>query len=178
MSFVVFDTPLLAVPHAGYGYIAGETPGIVTLNDVPGVAVIDLLRRYDNAWLRREYSSDDGSYRFDRMPLNETYDLVARDLTDTWDDVIIGRVQPYAPPQITTASLAFTVGNPATAEMARQYGWGPFTWSITALPPGLSLSAAGAWSGTPTTAGSTAATITVTDSYGEASSKAFNVVVT
>ena len=55
-------------------------------------------------------------------------------------------------------------------------GTGPFTWSLAAgsLPAGLSLNAStGAVAGTPTTAGSFSATITVTDSFGQTASRTF-----
>lgn len=42
-------------------------------------------------------------------------------------------------------------------------GRSPYTWAATGLPPGLSIDSAGKISGTPTTAGSYAVTVTVTD---------------
>ncbi len=163
---------------SGYGYIAGEAPdGIVTLDNVPGRAEIDLLRRSDHAWLRRLISRDDGTYRFNGIPLGIDYDIIGRDMTDTWGDVIVSRVQPYAPPQISTPTLNFTIGMPATTQMAALYGTGPFAWSIDTLPPSLSLSGSGLWSGTPGSGSSTDVVITVTDAYGESSSRAYTVVV-
>jgi Putative Ig domain len=57
-------------------------------------------------------------------------------------------------------------GVPYTATLSAQGGTPPYTWTITAgaLPPGLSLSAAGVISGTPTLAGSYNFTATCTDS--------------
>jgi hypothetical protein len=75
-----------------------------------------------------------------------------------------GPTQPVistaAPPAGTTGeiytSFAFTVASGGTA---------PFTWVESgSLPPGLSLSANGQLSGTPTTVGSFTITVTVTDS--------------
>lgn len=164
---------------AGLGYIAGEAPdGIVTLDNVPGCAEIDLFRRSDRVWLRRQVSADDGSYLFDGIPLDVEYDIIGRDITNTWGDVIVGRVRPYAPPQITTASIAFVVGNPAATQMAAQYGGEPFIWSADVLPTGLSLSATGLWSGTPTAAGSYTVVVTVVDAFGEAGTRTYTVTVT
>ena len=69
------------------------------------------------------------------------------------------------PLQITTASLpGGTAGTAYTASLAATGGVAPYTWSVgSGLPPGLSLSAAGTISGTPTTAGSYNVTVKVTD---------------
>jgi hypothetical protein len=177
VSVVVYSDPMIAIAQPGYGYVAGESPGIVTIDNVPGRAAVDLLRRSDHVWLRRQYSQSNGTYRFSTIPLGVEYDIIGRDLTNTWGDVIVSRVQPYAPPQISNASLAFAAGNPATTQMAALYGGAELTWSIDVLPPGLSLSPGGLWSGTPT-AGSTPVVVTVVDEFGESGSRAYTVVVT
>jgi large repetitive protein len=58
-------------------------------------------------------------------------------------------------------------------------GVGSYTFSVSAgaLPPGISLSGAGVLSGTPTGAGSSAFTITATDSLGFTGSQAYNLTV-
>jgi hypothetical protein len=57
---------------------------------------------------------------------------------------------------------------PATALQA-QGGTGPYRWTAAGLPVGLTLNAAGVFSGTPTTAGTSNVTITVTDTLGQSS---------
>lgn len=161
------------------GYVSGELPeGVVTMNNVPSRAEIILLRRSDLGIIQRQISAADGTYRFSAIPLGVEYDLIGRDPTGTWDDVIAGRVQPYAPPQITTAVLAFTVGNPATTQMAAQYGGEPLTWSADVVPPGLSLSASGLWGGMATVPGAYTVAITVTDTFGESGTRTYTVTVT
>jgi hypothetical protein len=57
-----------------------------------------------------------------------------------------------------------TVAYPAFTFVAPSGGVGPFTWTEAgALPPGMSLSAGGTLSGTPTTAGAFPFTVNVTD---------------
>ena len=60
-------------------------------------------------------------------------------------------------------------------------GISPYTWTTTpvsgSLPPGLSLSAAGMISGTPTTAGTYPFTVKVTDSASDAATGAFSITV-
>ena len=58
------------------------------------------------------------------------------------------------------------VGTAYSTELKVTGGTAPYTWVVSsgALPPGLTLSAAGVLSGTPTTAGQFNANVTVTDS--------------
>jgi hypothetical protein len=69
---------------------------------------------------------------------------------------------------LTTTSLpAATVNTAYSTTLAAAGGVAPYTFTLangTALPAGLTLSAAGVISGTPTTAGSTPFSVTVTDS--------------
>ncbi len=64
----------------------------------------------------------------------------------------------------TTALLDATVGTPYVANVVATGGTPPYTWTSGTLPAGLSLSATGAISGTPSSAGATSFAITVTDS--------------
>jgi large repetitive protein len=70
------------------------------------------------------------------------------------------------PPSVTTTSLAAgTVGTAYAATLAATNGVAPYSWSVTVgtLPAGLSLSAAGAITGTPTTNGTSSFTVQVKD---------------
>jgi hypothetical protein len=71
-----------------------------------------------------------------------------------------------APLSIVASALPpATTGQPYSATLTTTGGTPPFVWSASgALPPGLSFSAGGAVSGTPTASGSYALAITVTDS--------------
>jgi hypothetical protein len=71
------------------------------------------------------------------------------------------------PIQITTQSISYgAVGVPFSSTLYAANGVMPYTWLITSgtLPAGLSFSAAGIISGTPTTVGSSTVTFRVTDS--------------
>jgi Putative Ig domain/IPT/TIG domain len=68
---------------------------------------------------------------------------------------------------VQTATLpAGAVGHRYLVSLQAVAGKRPYTWSVSAgaLPPGLSLSTAGAITGTPTSAGSTTFTVTALDS--------------
>jgi hypothetical protein len=84
-------------------------------------------------------------------------------------------------PSITTSSLP--VGEVGTAytltTFAATGGTAPYTWSVStgSLPAGLSLSSAGAISGTPTTAGTSSFTVKVTDSASASSTKALSITI-
>lgn len=66
---------------------------------------------------------------------------------------------------LTTPTLpSGTVNQPYSFQLGASGGTAPYTWSATGLPTGLTCSSSGLISGTPTTAGSYTATITVKDS--------------
>jgi Putative Ig domain len=75
---------------------------------------------------------------------------------------------PASTLSLTTTTLADATLNTAySATLTVAGGVGPYTFTLangTVLPAGLALSSAGGISGTPTTAGSTAFTVNVTDS--------------
>lgn len=82
---------------------------------------------------------------------------------------------------VATSALAAGVANSAyTAQtLAATGGSAPYTWTTTsgALPTGLTLSAAGAITGTPTVAGTANFTVQVTDSASHTATKALTIAV-
>lgn len=140
MSAVVFDSEISVLPNSTLGHIAGEGVGIVTFDNVPGVAVIDLLRRSDNAWLRRTISAPDGTYSFTGLTFGEEYDVIGHDITDTWDDVIVGRVVPFLPLSLAGNAPGCVVGVPYLYVYAVSGGELPYAFTLTGdLPDGLTL---------------------------------------
>ena len=124
----------------GARVIAGEGVGIVTLDNAPGVAVVDLFVRATNQWIRRQVSTPEGKYRFTGLPAGVLHDVVGRDITDTWDDVIVGRVLPFAPVWIYGDAPAFGIGMPYSFSYSVGGGEPPYTFSLNgSLPAGLSL---------------------------------------
>ena len=87
-------------------------------------------------------------------------------------------VAANAAPVITTTSLPSTVvGQPYSAILSAAGGTGSRTWSLGsgALPAGLSLSATGTLSGTPTSTSTANFTLRVTDTASLSSTRAFTV---
>ena len=84
------------------------------------------------------------------------------------------------PLTVTTASLpAGTVGTAYSQTLAASGGTGGYVWTVSggALPAGLSLSAGGTLSGTPTAAGTANFTATVADSSNHSASKPLRIAV-
>jgi hypothetical protein len=115
--------------------------------------------------------TDSGAFTFTARVGDGAGRTAARSLTLT--------VQPA--PSIQTSSLpAAEVGAAYAAQLVATGGTGAYTWSVTegALPVGLTLSAGGAISGTPTAVGSTTFTVQVSDAAATSHSRAFTLVVT
>jgi surface protein len=86
---------------------------------------------------------------------------------------------PIPSPTITTASLPNgTVGKAYSQTLAATGGDGTYGWAVSSgsLPAGLSLSASGAITGTPTTAGAASFAVRVT-SAGQTSSKSLDLTI-
>lgn len=75
---------------------------------------------------------------------------------------------PVTPPVISTTVLNSMVVNAPFTQLLAASGVGPFTWSATGLPAGLTMAADGSLTGTPASTGSGSATITVTSPNGSA----------
>jgi hypothetical protein len=88
-------------------------------------------------------------------------------------------VDPSTPTVSTASLLNGTAAASYSTTLAAAGGTGPYTWSVTSgtLPAGLTMSAAGVISGTPSTAGSSTFTVTATDSTPASGSKAFTLTV-
>ena len=81
---------------------------------------------------------------------------------------------------ITTTSLpSGVVGSAYSATLVASGGTPPYSWSLISgsLPPGLTLSAAGAISGTPTSTGPVAFTVRALDSESQESSKDLSITI-
>lgn len=82
------------------------------------------------------------------------------------------------PLQLTTASLpAAKAGTPYQAVLTAAGGSGAHSWNAIGLPPGLSLSASGTLSGTPTTPGQATITAKVTDATGTEKTRALGLTI-
>lgn len=101
-------------------------------------------------------------------------------------DTVVLTPQGNSVPNITTITLPGTIGGESYSQtLAATGGNGALVWSLDAgaLPPGLSVSSAGAISGSATTAGTYAFTMRVADSDGvvgpsDEDTQALSIVVT
>jgi hypothetical protein len=83
-----------------------------------------------------------------------------------------------APALSLSGSLANgKVGVPYAGQISASGGTGPYTYAGTGLPGGLSLSASGAITGTPGTAGQFSLAATVTDSKGATANGTFGITI-
>jgi hypothetical protein len=87
---------------------------------------------------------------------------------------------PPSPPTITTGNLSGTVGTPFSATLLATGGTSVYTFALTSgtAPAGLTFTPSNATlSGTPTVAGSTNLTFTVTDTQQQVASKIITITI-
>ena len=99
---------------------------------------------------------------------------VAPDATQALSIAVIAA--PVAPAITTTSLPAGTVGA-AYSQTLQATGTTPITWSATGLPTGLSISAAGVISGTPTAAGTFSVVITANNGVSPNGTKTLSLAV-
>ncbi|MFN7973918.1 MAG: putative Ig domain-containing protein [Acidobacteriota bacterium] len=97
-------------------------------------------------------------------------------------DVYFDRVPLLTCNPITVAPATLpggTLGVPYSQTITASGGTAPYTFAVTAgaLPPGLNLAAGGVLSGTPTTLGAYAFTVTATDSAGCQGSQQYSITI-
>jgi hypothetical protein len=98
-------------------------------------------------------------------------------LTDSKSIPIV--IQPLPSPSVSTASLPSGVRTqPYSASLSATSGAPPYAWNATGLPTGITLSAAGALTGTPTVQGTFTPNFTVTDNNGLTGSRLLQIVIT
>jgi len=80
---------------------------------------------------------------------------------------------------VATASLPnATQGSSYSQTLQAAGGTTPYTWTCSGLPSGLSCSAGGTLSGTPTATGTFSVAVTVTDQNGVSSTRTLSLDVT
>jgi hypothetical protein len=110
-----------------------------------------------------------------------TFTITATDANGCLANRIYALTLDCPPITITPATLPDgTIGVPyGLITITASGGIGPYTFAVSsgALPPGLTLSAGGVLSGTPTSSGSFTFTITATDSVGCQGTRTYNITI-
>jgi hypothetical protein len=121
-----------------------------------------------------------GSYQVSVTPsyaFNYAMEIVGFKGASSASDASGGTAGGPAPLAITTTALpAGTVGAAYSANLAATGGVSPYAWTGS-LPSGLSISATGAISGTPTAGGTQMASLTVKDSSGTTASSSLSLTI-
>ncbi|HJS96623.1 MAG TPA: putative Ig domain-containing protein, partial [Solirubrobacteraceae bacterium] len=107
------------------------------------------------------------------LPAGTTIDAVAKGPEAAHSLALVSGLE------ITSGSLpSGQAGSAYNATLGATGGTPPLSWSVTGLPPGLSLApASGTLSGTPRAAGGYAVEVTVTDRYGSRAAKTLVVAI-
>lgn len=84
----------LAPDFSGDGYIAGESPGLVTIDGSPASVELELRDRETRELVKVTQSELDGTYRFDNLNIYREYDIIARDPSRTYKDIVAPAIRP------------------------------------------------------------------------------------
>jgi len=135
----------------------------------------------------REFTvTSDGTINIDfthevNNPLINAIEIIQTGLPSTGPaSAASASVTPNASPTLNfPAPPAGPVGVAYSDQLAVTGGTSPFTWSVSAgtLPPGLTLSASGLLSGTPTTVGSSTFTVRVVDANNQSATQSVTLVI-
>ncbi len=171
-----FDTTGITPPPSGLLYGPGtiQSPIIIEFNKVGPL----LINNYDPNFVNLSLSEEGASTNF----VWGSYDASTNapvvypsgtSITDLENQVLFG---------VSTTSLASgTVGVPYSQQLQAYGGQPPYSWSLTpgspGLPPGVTLSASGVISGTPTMVGIFDFSIRVRESGARTSDRALKIVI-
>ena len=99
----------------GDGFIAGQMPGIVTVDGQGAKRHIECrMRSHSRKTVGSVISNANGEYRFDNLDLNEEFDLIARDHTRVYSDVIVPAISPWS-----YHETGISVGDPHWTKVVR-----------------------------------------------------------
>jgi hypothetical protein len=99
------------VDHGGPGYIAGTSPyGLVTVNAVPAARWVEVRHRATRRVIATQFSAHDGTYRFDGLDPAQEFDVIFRDWSQQYNDVIYARVRPCSY-DVTAVTGSFSVND-------------------------------------------------------------------
>lgn len=95
---LVMPFPKRSIALGGTGYIAGNLPGVLTVDGSPATRPIELRMREGNRGIiDRTWSNPiNGTYMFKDLNPNVQFDLVARDEPNyIYNDIIVGKLWPW-----------------------------------------------------------------------------------
>lgn len=96
-SRVLFNAPTRTRRFAGAGFVAGLMPaGLVTVATAPGAREVEVRHRASRVVVARTFSATNGTYRIDGLDPAQQFDVIGRDWSGTYNDVIVSRVRPRA----------------------------------------------------------------------------------
>jgi hypothetical protein len=101
--------------YAGQGFIGGILPpGGVTSNGAAAAREVEVRARDSRIVVATTFASSTGAFRVDQLAVGTTaapvlYDVIGRDYTGTYEDVIVSRVQPV--PYAMSSSGAFDIND-------------------------------------------------------------------
>lgn len=81
-------------PFDGRGFIAGESPGLVTVGGAPSDRRVFVLDALTLRAVARAWSGSDGTYRFDGLNPDREFVVIGFDHRRVWNAVIRDGIKP------------------------------------------------------------------------------------
>src|ERR1022692_3612313 len=169
--------------------------GAFTLIDLPGSSYTEARSINDSGQIVGDYADSLGSYSHGFFSSGGSFSPVdfpgasnneasginnAGQIVGLYSGGVHGFLAQAAPAVTTPAALPTgTTGSFYSQTLAASGGTAPYTWSTISgsLPLGLTVSSAGAITGTPTSPGTSSFTVRVTDSVGSSMTQAFALTI-
>ena len=169
--------------------------GAFTLIDLPGSSYTEARSINDSGQIVGDYADSLGSYSHGFFSSGGSFSPVdfpgasnneasginnAGQIVGLYSGGVHGFLAQAAPAVTTPAALPTgTTGSFYSQTLAASGGSAPYTWSTISgsLPLGLTVSSAGAITGTPTSPGTSSFTVRVTDSVGSSMTQAFALTI-
>lgn len=129
--------------ESGPGYVSGIAPGIVSINGSPSHARVEVRHRASRVVVDVVVSESDGTYGVYGVSPEAEFDVIGRDVSGTYNDVIVSRVrpEPYDVQSITGSFAANSGAGTLDGHLLVSGGMAPYEVDVVAgsAPPGITF---------------------------------------
>ena len=126
---------------SGPGYLAGQAPGIVTVDGVASSRIVEVRHRVNRITIDSVRSDENGLYAIYGVDPTQEFDVISIDWSNVYNDIIVSRVRPipYDIQSVTGDFDANSVSGSLDGFLVVFGGAPPFDVSVSGgtEPPGI-----------------------------------------